>query len=132
MLFLVNVRVPAGERVLASPCMPHSTKGIASLMLYPLVHVTVICLCHQFNEITISIRKLYKIKLHQFLWCKKHECILHSKICLGIIGDRLEPLDMQIPPYLIPQSALAEMSKPKKKKEENIISNFPCILKIID
>jgi hypothetical protein len=42
--------------------------------------------------------------------------ILHSRICLGIIGDRLEPSDMQIPPYLIPQSALAETSKNPDKR----------------
>lgn len=36
------VKVPAGERVCCPRCGPHSTKGSASLISYPLVHVTVI------------------------------------------------------------------------------------------
>lgn len=42
MLFLSNVNVPAGERKLRPPFAPHSTKGTASLISYPLVQVTVI------------------------------------------------------------------------------------------
>lgn len=131
-LFLVNVKVPEGERVWASPCMPHSTKGTASLMLYPLVHVTVICLSHQWNEIMIGMINLYNIMVHQiFEWWEPRISILHSKIFLGIIGDRLEPLDMHIPPYLILLSALAETTK-KSKRTEKWISIFFCVLKKID
>uniref|UniRef100_A0A0A9EEE2 Uncharacterized protein n=1 Tax=Arundo donax TaxID=35708 RepID=A0A0A9EEE2_ARUDO len=43
MLPRLKVRVPAGVRVgLMLPTMPHSTKGYASPVSYPLVHVTVI------------------------------------------------------------------------------------------
>lgn len=38
----LNVNVPAGERVFGPFSGPHSTKGIALSMLYPLVQVTVI------------------------------------------------------------------------------------------
>ena len=59
---------------------------------------------------------LYNITVHQiFEWWETRISILHSKICLGIIGDRLEPLDTHIPPYLILLSALAETSKKIKK-----------------
>ena len=42
MLFLLNVNVPAGERNWGPSFAPHSTKGISSLISYPLVQVIVI------------------------------------------------------------------------------------------
>jgi hypothetical protein len=38
----LKVRVTAGERIWICPCMPYSTNAVASFVLYPLVHVTVI------------------------------------------------------------------------------------------
>lgn len=42
MLFLLKVKVPAGDLLLGSPFALHSMNGTDSFMLYPLVHVTVI------------------------------------------------------------------------------------------
>lgn len=57
-----KVKVPAGDRVCCPPCGPHSTKGSASLISYPLVHVTVIWAsilnCHFYDLPKWSLFKL--------------------------------------------------------------------------
>lgn len=67
MLLRLKVNVPAGERTWESPRAPHSTKGSASLIPYPLVHVTLI----------------WKMNIlsHTFwTWNSKEECVQKRKM----------------------------------------------------
>lgn len=55
MVLRSKVSVPAGDFTRFPPLGPHSTKGSASLIPYPLVHVTVICYKNKVNNLLIIL-----------------------------------------------------------------------------
>ena len=132
MLFLPNVNVPAGESIWCPPLGPHSTNGSASLMLYPLVQVTVIY--HVINNQALVQREkdewtcigsqtTITRALH---WQKQVQSLnlLHSKISLVPAEGRRAPLDFQTSLCLRQQSASAITVQ--NKSSSNTIQTIQC------
>ena len=132
MLFLPNVNVPAGESIWCPPLGPHSTNGSASLMLYPLVQVTVIY--HVINNQALVQREkdewtcigsqtTITRALH---WQKQVQSLnlLHSKISLVPAEGRRAPLDFQTSLCLRQQSASAITVQ--NKSSSNTIQTIRC------
>lgn len=94
MLLRSNVNVPAGVRPFCPPFRPHSTKGSASLIPYPLVHVTVIwkskegCFLNLFvrhiwdkhSWLQPSPQKLISDTINKALILQKGSCLQKLKI----------------------------------------------------